>query len=158
MGRSKRYLGLVLLSLCPGLATATVAQWESLGDAELQALRGGFLGKNGLQIDFRLEQLISINGELQAHTVLHLPAVSGRPGNGAAPRASLASSTSVQHGGANGTTQIYASPLQTLIQNDRDGQQLQHFKVVNIDFNRIRGLGQINFHSRVQQGVVESLR
>lgn len=106
---------------------------QSLGDPDLEAIRGGFETDSGLQISFGIEQATSINGVLQTRTAFFVPDLTGDPSG-----ITLDDWTSkvIQNGpgnsfALNATDQIPNQVL-TLVQNSLDQQVIQNLTVIDL--------------------------
>jgi len=68
--------------------------WTAVPDDELAELRGGFITPQGLHINFSLENVVMVNGELRAQTVLQFFGINpARPASGGGTPAATAPAT-----------------------------------------------------------------
>lgn len=101
---------------------------QRVPDEELAQLRGGFVTSDGLEFSVGLQQLVLINGAVQAGAGLTLSSPRGSDINGAANlipygiRGDLAPSMAGK----------FDDGLFTIIQNEVDGQVIQNYTVLNI--------------------------
>ncbi|RLK47102.1 hypothetical protein DFR31_2420 [Alkalispirillum mobile] len=106
-------------------------------DEVLAEQRGGFFGRNGMEIAIGLEQATAINGEEVHRTVLRELAPLGRGGN--VPADALRQV--VINTGNDGTTVRQLSDQTigwvTAIQNELDGQQIQHTTIMQLELNNV---------------------
>jgi hypothetical protein len=101
-----------------------LANWERASDAELEQLRGGFALANGVNIDFSLEKIISLNGVETFSSVFQLP-----------ENISL-----LQNGFQNQATTGIGSALGSAIQNNLDGQLIRTVNTINIEVSNLKNL------------------
>lgn len=167
----------ILSTICTcALAPPALAQfppWVAVSDDLLADQRGGFVTPHGLQINFSLENVVLINGELRAHTILKLA------GDASQTLAAAAAVTAVTAGatdtGASGSTGagiapisqvptshpitiVAATGLQTIIQNSLDQQNIQSLKILNLEIANTRALRSIGLDNRLQFGLIDGLR
>lgn len=132
----------------PVAASPLPADWQAVPDPELAELRGGFINSDGFQINFSLENVVSIDGVLQLHTVLQVPFGSGKP--------QLETSQVTTTDGA-ASTSVATNGLATLIQNTMDNQTIDHMRVVNVELSNLGGIAGIGVINRIQPGLIDSL-
>lgn len=157
-------LSLAVAGALPQAALARLPFGAALGDAELAELRGGFVTPQGLSLNFSLENVVLVNGELRAHTVLQLAGQGEQ--TPAALAASLGAAAVSDSGSSPGTgpvdpgagTTVLASGLQTVIQNSLDQQNIQSIKVFNLEIANTRALQSLGLSNRIQMSVVDALR
>lgn len=162
-------------------AVLAAAPWPGgapVADAQLAQMRGGFVGE-GFRIDFSLESVVRVNGELRARTVLQLPLGHG-PARGAATRPAVASSGHlgrpsagavgrgvqlVQNGAGNAAQLGRLLPglgrvpeVGMIVQNTLDNQTLQTFRILNVDVAGAARLQSIGAQRRIDAAIVQSLR
>jgi hypothetical protein len=99
----------------------------ALSDAQLDTLRGGFIGDDGMKITLGIERLVHVNGELVSSTMLRVPDLSALRARGfelQGPAMSL-----VQNGPGNaidpGVLQTLGPGMLTLVQNSLNGQVIR---------------------------------
>lgn len=108
-------------------------QAESLGDADLEAIRGGFETSSGMQISFGIDQVTSINGVLQTKMAFFVPNVTENPTG-----IILEGWTSklIQNGSGNtfalNATDQIPSQVLNVVQNTLDQQVIQHLTVIDL--------------------------
>ena len=106
---------------------------DSLDDADLEAIRGGFETRSGMQISFGIEQVTAINGVLQTRMAFSVPNVTEHP---AGITQEGWTSQLIQNGAGN-TFALNAAdriPSQVLnvVQNTLDQQVIQHLTVIDL--------------------------
>jgi len=101
------------------------AKWEQASDSELDALRGGFVLPNGVNIDFSIEKVILLNGVVASSTNFQLPE----------------NMTLLQNGMQNEAVSLQEeSTLGYKIQNNMDNQTIQTIKTINIELSNLKNL------------------
>lgn len=98
--------------------------WARASDSELDQLRGGFVLPNGVNIDFNLERITSLNGAVVSSSLFQLP------GN-----VSL-----IQNGNMNQAPDLAMTGLGSVIQNNLDNQVIKTVTDINIEVSNIKGL------------------
>ncbi|WP_340121379.1 hypothetical protein [Methylobacter svalbardensis] len=98
--------------------------WDRASDSELDQLRGGFVLPNGVNIDFSLERITSLNGAVVSSSFFQLP------GN-----ASL-----FQNGNMNQAPDIAVPGLGSVIQNNLDNQIISTVTDINIAVSNLKNL------------------
>lgn len=169
-------LWLVLAGGPSRAAVPPLAGLTPVPDAELAGMRGGFVGRD-FRIDFRLESVVRVGGELRARTVVQLPlgnrgggaraAQQGQqrldapPGRGAGREAGA---VQVVQNGPGNTALALAAAADTLpghgvvIQNSLDNQTLQSFRIIDVNIAGVSQLQQIGVQRRIDAAVIQSLR
>ena len=100
------------------------AKWEHASDGELDALRGGFVLPNGINIDFNIEKVILLNGVITSSTNFQLP-----------ENMSL-----LQNGMQNVAPALQGSALGSVIQNNLDNQVISTMNTINIELSNLKNL------------------
>ena len=144
-------LSMTAAGALPQAALAQLPLGDVLGDRELAEQRGGFVTPQGLSLNFSMENVVLVNGQLQAHTVFQLAG----QGQGNTPAALVALGPADAAG--SGTT-VLTSGMQTIIQNSLDQQNIQSIKVLNLELSNVRALQSLGLSNRIQMGVLDSLR
>lgn len=98
--------------------------WSRASDSELDQLRGGFVLANGVNIDFSLERLTTLNGVIVSSTSFRLP-----------DDAFL-----FQNGGLNQAPVMTGSPLNSVIQNNMDNQVIKNMTDINIAVSNLKNM------------------
>jgi len=107
--------------------------WQAVGDDELEAVRGGFLFSNGVQVDIGIQKAAFVNGVEQFRTQID---VSEQVQN----RILNEASSVLQVGTGNTLNGLEIPAGSTFIQNTLDNQLLDNFTVVDV---RIKNLDTI---------------
>jgi hypothetical protein len=98
--------------------------WERASDAELDQLRGGFVLPNGMNIDFSLERITSLNGAVVSSSYFQLP-----------DNVSL-----IQNGTLNQAPDLAISGLGSVVQNNLDNQMIRTVTDINIAIGNLKNL------------------
>ncbi|BBL35794.1 hypothetical protein Nstercoris_02070 [Nitrosomonas stercoris] len=132
-----RLSGIILpLILMAGLTTSACAEdglsgrdgfyqeWERATDAELSALRGGFILPNGVHINMSLEKFVHLNDVLVHSSSVQTP-----------------KNMLLQVGMQNLVPGSVAAPqLSTFIQNSLDSQYIEAITKINIEVSNLKGV------------------
>jgi hypothetical protein len=143
-----------------GIASAGEADdWRPVETAVLDSTRGGFTLGSGLVLSFGIERLVSINGEVVAHTNVELADL-GRLGSGAVRQTgdALSSVKLIQNGHDN----IYADATAAaslgglVIQNSQNDQAIRSQTVISASVNSMSLLKTLNFQNSVGEAIARS--
>lgn len=129
--RSYRKLAATALSLLTGLVQAAeapgfeycCAAWERASDSELEQLRGGFELPNGINIDFSISRVGTINGLVVASTFFQLPETAWS-----------------QNGAMNLASSLAGTGLNSVIQNGADNQLIRTMTEINIAISHLTNM------------------
>jgi hypothetical protein len=139
-------LGALITGLVAQSAAAQSANWPNVDETTLAQMRGGFINSDGLEIQFSLENLVLINGEMAVQNVLE--------GNGGSfPMLTLPTDWT----GTDGTF-VNTSGTQTLIQNSLDNQTIQNFRILNMEIANAHHLGSLGLREQLDTALIQSLR
>jgi len=108
----------------PGITDQPSDSWSRASDSELDQLRGGFALANGVNIDFSLERLTTLNGAVISSTSFRLP-----------DDAFL-----FQNGGLNQAPVMTGSALNSVIQNNMDNQVIKNMTDINIAVSNLKNM------------------
>jgi len=108
----------------PRIYDGGYGHWNRASDSELDQQRGGFVLPNGVQIDFRLERITSINGMEIFNSLFQLP-----------EKAFL-----VQNGSLNQSPELTGLGLGSVIQNNLDNQTIKNVTEINIAVSQLKNL------------------
>jgi len=106
------------------ISTHRFDNWEQASDSELDQLRGGFVLPNGINIDFNLERITSLNGGIISSSFFQLP-----------DGVSL-----FQNGALNQAPDSALSGLGSVIQNNIDNQVIRTVTEINIAVSNLRNV------------------
>jgi len=107
-----------------GITDQPSDSWSRASDSELDQLRGGFALANGVNIDFSLERLTTLNGAVISSTSFRLP-----------DDAFL-----FQNGGLNQAPVMTGSALNSVIQNNMDNQVIKNMTDINIAVSNLKNM------------------
>ena len=102
--------------------------WDRASDSELDQLRGGFVLPNGVNIDFSLERITSINDGRVSSLFFQLP-----------DNFSL-----IQNGTLNQAPDLALSGFGSVIQNNLDNQIIRTVTDINIAISNLKNLDSNN--------------
>ncbi|TAK61267.1 hypothetical protein [Methylobacter sp.] len=121
---SVSYVGQVLADETSNIARHRFENWERASDSELDQLRGGFVLPNGMNIDFSLERISSLNGTVVSSSFFQLP------------ENTLLS----QNGTMNQALDLAGSGLSSVIQNNVDNQIIRTVTDINIVVSNLKNI------------------
>lgn len=121
---SASFAGQVFADETSGIARQQSGNWERASDGELDRLRGGFVLPNGMNIDFSLERITSLNGTVVSSSFFQLP-----------ENAAL-----FQNGAMNQASGLADSGLSSVIQNNVDNQIIKTVTDINIAVSNLKGM------------------
>lgn len=101
--------------------TVTECDAVALSDDELDALRGGFMLANGMNVDFSIDKVITLNGQVAFTSNFKLP--DGIP--------------MFQNGLNNISPFLNVSPIGSIIQNNLDSQTISTINTINLQLSHI---------------------
>lgn len=115
------------LAVLPGPAPAAEASfdhWERASDSELDQLRGGFVLPNGVNVDFSVARVSSMNGSVVASSFFQMPE----------------NVLLLQNGTMNLAADPAGNGLSTVIQNGADNQVIRTVTDINIGISNLRNM------------------
>lgn len=120
----------VLADGVSNIAVAQIDNWERATDSELDQLRGGFVLPNGMNIDFSMARMTSLNGVVISSSLLQLPSNT----------VSL-----IQSGTLNQSPDLVGVGLgPVIIQNNVDNQVIRNITDINIGLSQLKSLSSNN--------------
>lgn len=141
LGGSSFFACQALADESSNIAAHRFDNWERASDSELDQLRGGFVLPNGVNIDFSLEKITSLNGTVVSSSFFQLP------GN-----VSL-----IQNGNMNQAPGLAISGVGSVIQNNLDNQTISTITNINIAVSHLKNFNLNNsgmvFNSLIQPNV-----
>ena len=132
-----------------------------LDEWALDRLRGGFQGPHGLRLNFGIERMVSINGELTTRTRVTVAGPGSSAGDMPARTASDSSGHSLVRNGAGNaflTGAMPATSAATVIQNTLDGQHIRSLTIINAQANSLDVLRSWRLQMSIRDSVTGSLR
>lgn len=109
--------------------------WQAVGDDELEAVRGGFLFSNGVQVDIGIQKAAFVNGVEQFRTQIDVS-------EGVQSRILSEANSVLQLGVGNTLDGVEIPAGSTFIQNTLDNQLLDNFTVVDVRIKNLDTLQQ----------------
>jgi hypothetical protein len=113
----------VLADAMPDSESQRFAHWERASDSELDQLRGGFVLPNGINIDFSIQRIISLNDVVVSSSFSQLP------GN----------MTMIQYGDLS-QAPLGIPGLGNVIQNNLDNQTIKSLTNVDLTVSNIKNM------------------
>ena len=107
-----------------------LAKSERATNDELDALRGGFVLPNGVNLDFSIEKIILINGVVASSASFQLTE----------NMSSLQNMSVVQNGLQNVAPALQGSTLGSVVQNNMDNQTISNLNTINIELSNVKSL------------------
>ncbi|WP_431227903.1 hypothetical protein [Burkholderia contaminans] len=135
-------------------ATGAIA----LGDARLDAMRGGFDMPSGLKISFGVSRVAFVNGTLVTTTSFNIPDISHITAQQAQALAAANAGALIQVGAGN-AAQPAALPALTgaVIQNTLNNQQIQALTTINTTVNTLATFKNLNVMSTLNHALLGAL-
>ena len=168
-GRKAARSGLVLRILSSVLAAGCVLSpparadagegWTPVDAGVLDKMRGGFITVTGLEVSLGIERLVTLNGNVVAHTRLEIADVARLTEQQARQAHEVLSSVNVvQSGHDNMAAQAsgLAANGATLVQNSLNGQQIDTRTVINSSVNSSGLLTSLNFLGSLSDAIARS--
>lgn len=139
---------------------ALAADWPKADDSVLDAARGGFTNGNGLMVSLGVDRLVSINGDVVAHSRIEIADL-GRIDSGQARQTSdaLSSVKLVQIGGENiyRAGEMGAALGGVIVQNSLDNQLIRTDTIIHSTVNSAGLLNAINFHGTLHDALARAV-
>jgi hypothetical protein len=129
----------VLADTMPDLESQRFAQWERASDSELDQLRGGFVLPNGINIDFSIQRIISLNDEVVSSSFSQLPS----------------NITLIQNGDLSQAPALVMSGLGSVIQNNLDNQTIKSLTNIDLTVSNIKNM-QLNTGAMIFNSLIMS--
>lgn len=141
-------------------AWAFLAAQNTVDDAQLEEVRGGFEMENGLKLSFGFERVSYVNGVLVGTQTLNLPNLqaTNEMGQIATALEHVGGSSLIQNGGNNALLLNSDTAFNNIIQNTLDQQKIETRTIINSTVNSLQILRAINLQTILQESVTGSLR
>lgn len=154
-------LGLVVLgSAAPIAAAASEDVWpHPVGNAQLDATRGGFDSGNGLLASFGIDRVVYVNGDLATHTRVSIPDIGHMTAAQAQALAAADGVITVVQGGPGNTSTLVptGATAATVIQNSLDGQHIQSLTTIDASVNQLDQFRSARLADVLQTALIQSL-
>lgn len=130
-----------------------------VASSELELIRGGYLGGDGLEVTFGIERAVFINGILQATSTLNVPLL-GSESSQALPDHLLSNAMIVRQNGVNNKIDIAGgqSGLFTFIQNSLDFAAIKNVTQINATVNVLDTYRNMNLRSLINQQLINAMK
>ena len=154
----------VMIGAAP-LATAAcgspcVNAWSlPVGNAQLDAMRGGFDSGNGLLASFGIDRVVYINGNLATRTSVSIPDIGHMSPAQARALAAVDGVLTVVQGGQGNTAALVPSgaATATVIQNSLDGQHIQSLTTIDASVDHLDQFRSARLGDTLQGALIQSL-
>ena len=123
---------------------------DPVADAELAAMRGGFVLPGGMELSFGFESGVYVNGDKVAHAIWH--------------QGELLQSTLPWEGGGldvsalPGGGDLVGNAIGWIVQNRLDHQVIQHYRIYDVALSGVSGLPDAGIGRMLESVTVPSLR
>jgi hypothetical protein len=162
------HVGLWLALAGLGAAPAAVAVaapapdggWGPVDETELDRMRGGFGNDAGLRVSIGIERLVSINGNIVAHTNIDLADLNHLSEEQARQTRDALSSVKLVQNGSDNIYQAGESPRALggiVIQNTLNDQQIRSQTVISASVNSASLLKTINFQGSLSDALTGAI-
>ena len=135
------------------------AGWQLVARAALDDVRGGFTTPEGLSLSLGIDRMVSINGEVVAHTnfqIADLRNISSDEARQA--HAALNTGQLVQNGAGNfALGDTLAAARGTFVQNSLDGQAISTSTIINSSVNSMSLLKDMNFQAGLRDAGIRAI-
>lgn len=135
---------------------AAARDWHPVSAETLDASRGGFTTPSGLELSLGIDRLVTINGNVVAHSMLQLGDISAIKGDpNTAVRDTLAVGKIIQ----NGPNNFYVGSLDqavagTLVQNTLNDQVIRSETTITSTINSLSLMKDINFQTTLRDAAI----
>jgi hypothetical protein len=153
----------VIAGVAP-LATAAcgspcVNAWSlPVGNAQLDAMRGGFDSGNGLLASFGIDRVVYINGNLATRTSVSIPDIDHMTTAQAHALAAVGGVLTVVQSGQGNTAALAPSgATATVIQNSLDGQHVQSLTTIDASVDHLDQFRSARLGDTLQGELIQSL-
>jgi hypothetical protein len=140
------------------MATAP-AGWHKVGSERLAMIRGGFTTVTGLSLSLGIERLVSINGEVVAHTNFQIANVSNISAEEARQARDAINSVNLVQNGPNNVA--LGDPLNggrgTFVQNSLNGQTISSQTIISSSVNSMSLLKDMNFQGGLRDATIRAI-
>jgi hypothetical protein len=160
-------LGLVAAGMVGAAPLATAAcgplcvnGWAPpVGNAQLDAMRGGFDRGNGVLASFGIDRVVYVNGNLAARTSVSIPDIGHMTADQARALATVGGVLTVIRNGQGSTASLAApgAASATVIQNSLDGQHVQSLTTIDASVNHLDQFRSARLGDTLQGALIQSL-
>ena len=129
-----------------------------VGNAQLDAMRGGFDSGNGLLASFGIDRVVYVNGSLATHTSVSVPDIGHMTAAQAHALAAVDGVLTVVQGGQGNTAALAPSgAAATVIQNSLDGQHIQSLTTIDASVDHLDQFRSARLGDTLQGALIQSL-
>jgi len=129
-----------------------------VGNAQLDAMRGGFDSGNGLLASFGIERVVYVNGNLAARTSVSIPDIGHMTATQARALAAAGGVLTVQGGQGNAAALAPAgAATATVIQNSLDGQHIRSLTTIDASVDHLDQFRSARLGDTLQGALIQSL-
>ena len=142
------------------VTTVSAAGWVPVEEAELDGMRGGFDTLAGLRVSLGIERLVSINGNIVAHTTINIADLNHLTDQQARQTRDALSSVKLIQSGSDNIYQAGELPRAIggiVIQNTLNDQQIRSQTVINSTVNSASLLTTINFQGSLSDALTSAV-
>ena len=136
-------------------------EWQSVDDASLNAMRGGFDLGGGMSIAFGLTRTVTINGKLLTTTSIQIPDISQLTSNQSAALTShLGTVQIVQNGvltNTEGALRLASATGATVIQNSLNNQSIKSLTTIDANVGSLSLLKAFNTQSAIRDALINAI-
>lgn len=135
------------------------AGWHRVSSEKLSIMRGGFTTAAGLSLSLGIERLVSINGEVVAHTNFQIANVGKISGDEARGAHDAINSVNLVQNGPNNF--VVGGPLitgpGTFVQNSLNGQTISSQTIISSSVNSMSLLKDLNFQAGLRDAAIRAI-
>lgn len=133
--------------------------WHRVDADRLDTLRGGFTSPAGLSVSLGIERMVSINGEVVAHTNFQIANVRTISSDEARQAHQALSSVNLVQNGANNFAvgDALAATRGTFVQNSLDGQSISSQTIISSSVNSMALLKDLHFQGGLRDAAVRAI-
>jgi hypothetical protein len=141
-------------------AAAPDGSWAPVDEAELDGMRGGFDNEAGLRVSLGIERLVSINGNIVAHTNIDIADLNHLTEEQVRQTRDALSSVKLVQNGSDNIYQAGESPRALggiVIQNTLNDQQIRSQTVISSTVNSASLLKTLNFQGSLSDALTRAV-
>lgn len=133
--------------------------WDPVDSGALDTMRGGFTTAAGLSVSLGIERLVTINGEIVAHTNFQIANVRDISSDEARQAHQALTSVNLVQNGANNFAvgDALAASRGIFVQNSLDGQSISSQTIINSSVNSMSLLKDMHFQSGLQDAAIRAI-
>lgn len=140
---------------------SVTTEWQSVDDASLDAMRGGFDLGGGMSIAFGLTRTVTINGKLVTTTSIQIPDISQLTSNQSAALANHLGTVQIVQNGVltnpEGALRLASATGTTIIQNSLNNQSIKSLTTIDANVGSLSLLKAFNTQSAVRDALINAI-